>query len=507
MDYIEYIYTDSFGEFDLEEMAAISYFFENDDKNQFFDTCTYEIATCFLMEHKQFEEAKNVLEEAKKNCPPYDEFDLLEILIEKHNDPQKALKPIEIYYDRTKDEDALLLKSTVLYVIGNFTEATKVFHQFLSKLNSDEEKIESLLEIAVFIAEKDYEKDENFLSARVQVKQFIEKSFSYQYPKDEWIYYAEQLYFRDYLQEAKMILNHLIDLDSYNLSAWQLLSHILFDDEQYAEAAEAFRYRIALKDEDRTLYYYCGLCYHKLDKFDIALQQYDLQEEAETQELEDKDFYCDLLNNKGDCYMGMSMIDKALEEFRKVLSIDARNFKALVFIAQCYYVTNDNDSAIDFLEKALNLEHDYSNNQYENLYSTIAQVFIDIAEKQEPKRKKEYLVNAVLAYNKSLMYLNLTSKAEEINYDLHNGLNAITLTQIGKLYYVLEDYVNALVNFQLAYNFDETTPQISGLLAIAYGKMDLMQEAYTQIKMMGEEDLKFFKKNFKEFRNLLKYAT
>jgi tetratricopeptide (TPR) repeat protein len=505
MDYLEYIYSGSFGTFTTEEANSINYFFEQKDKGEtpFFDSEVLETVISYQIEHSDYDGAKETLGLANKYYPKNEEFDFLEVCLERKYNPQKSLGLVNKFLKKYSDVDAILLKSTIYFLLKNFEKAEQTFKKYLEKIADEQEKAENILNMALFLAHEDFENDDDFMMVAIQIKKFIERAIVMNLPQDVLLTYADNFYMFDYLKEAKIIIDYIIDLDAYNLDAWRLLSDILFDNEQFLDAAEALKYRIALNDSDKNLYYESGICYFKIEMYEAALLQFTMQLEMEVQEIEDKKFYCEISNYIGECYIRLNKINQAFKEFEQVLKIDSRNFKAIVCTAQCFYIINDNQQAIQFLEKALALEHDYSNNQYEKLYNTIAQVFIDIAENKPFKEGEDNLLNAILAYRKSLIYINLTSKAERRNYDLHNGMNAFTLMQIGKLYYILQDYTNALVHFQLAYNFDEETPQVACFLAMAYYKMDFKQEAINQLNFVTEREMDFFKANFPDFNQLL----
>ena len=77
----------------------------------------------------------------------------------------------------------------------------------------------------------------------------------------------------------------------------------------------------------------------------------------------------------------------------------------------------DSKEAVEYLLKALKMHNDYQNNEYESLFETVGDIFTEISENQEDADKRESLYNSVLAYSKSFMFLNVTGKTENRNFE------------------------------------------------------------------------------------------
>lgn len=273
-----------------------------------------------------------------------------------------------------------------------------------------------------------------------------------------------------------------------------MLSEILFEDEQYAEAAEAYKYRIAINDGNTMNHFQCGVCYGKLGKWAEALHYYELQEKNFPMLLMDnKEFYGSLKNNQAECLMKMGVFEQALEICLKILEIDSNNFQATVKAAQCYNFMNNNKAAVEFLLKALKMHNDYQYNEYENLFETIGDIFAEISEDQEDSEKKDTLLNSILAYSKSLMFLNITGNVENKNFEDIQLQNAIRMLKIGRSYIILGDYTNALINFQFANYMHSELPSLQFFLTICYYHLDFIKEAFMHFERIPLPELEQFK--------------
>jgi len=497
MDYLNYIYFDSFGTFDYEEMEAIDDFFNN--KNQFFDSESYELAISYLIEKQDFKQAKNFLEKAQKQFPNTGEFRLLEIFIRKNESLSAASELCDKYYKLNNDIDLILLKSTILFEQKDYKAGEKIFFQYAEKLTDNNEKVEAHYQIALFLNgskfETEEETDEDFMTRTMLIKMLVEQALTYNFPKDEMIIYASQFYMHDNVREAKAILNRVIDLDSYNKDAWELLSEILFDDEQYSEAAEAYKYRIAIGDSNETNYYQCGVCYERMENYKEALEYYIKQEEMFPQLLADnKEFYCYLLNSQANCLLQINLPSDALTIYKKVLKIDSNNFRALVQSAQCLQKEGKNNDALKCLTKALKLKNDAAN-EYENIYSTMGDIFVDISsfKMDNEEECKELLINAILAYSKSIIYYNLPQKTQNLSYDAIDRANSFKILQIGRAYFLLGNYIQALLNFQMAYALNDSLPGLDLYLTLSYFELDFVDAAIVHFAKIPTDTVNEYK--------------
>jgi tetratricopeptide (TPR) repeat protein len=202
-------------------------------------------------------------------------------------------------------------------------------------------------------------------------------------------------------------------------------------------------------------------------------------------ELKDRNFATSLLIAIGSNYMLIDEFEQATYFFKRALDVKPSNFQAFVYLGQCYHLQEDNEMAMNYLKKALDMEPDYSNFEYENLYVVIGQIFLDSAQADEDEIHNEDLINAMMAFTKSLMYLNTARRNSDSD---NSSAIASTLMQIGKIYFMLSDYIHALVNFQLAYEMDDEIPQVNLFLTLSYLYLGMGEDALTHYEQIPEEE-------------------
>lgn len=510
--FYEYIFTGSFGEYNLERMEMIEDFFANvGKKNKFFDSETYEAVIMFLIERNNITQAREILFTAREMFHDNVVYRALEVIIDLKDNLNKAISHSTKYYKETLDIVFLFTKAVAYFDQKNYDKGAKVFDSFCKKVENSDWRSEAYLQMAIYLNGDKYEvvdePDEEFMTRTMLIKKLVDKALKCNAEVDDKMlfFYALQFQMLENVREAKTILNRIIDSNSYHRDAWRLLSEILFEDEQYAEAAEAYKYRIAINDGNTMNHFQCGVCYSRLGKWADALHYYELQEKNYPVMLMDnKEFYCTLKNNQAECLMKMGAFDRALELCRKTLEIDPNNFQSLVKIAQCHYFMGDSKEAVEYLLKALKMHNDYQNNEYESLFETVGDIFTEISENQEDADKRESLYNSVLAYSKSFMFLNVTGKAENRNFEDIQVQNAIRMLKIGRSYTILGDYTSALVNFQLANYMHSEIPTLQLFLTICYFRLGFTQEAFIHFERIPTSELEQFKSFMPELSEIEK---
>ena len=509
MDYFNYIFDNSFGYFDADENSIIDNYLNSENSNEYPDSEILEIMICYYIENENFEKAEELLQQALKLYPNDEDMRFLEILVAEEKDAEYALELTEKCLKKYSDRVFFLIRAILLFELNDFDNGEEAFYDFLEKIGDDTEKTEMYYRTAIFLCEdsaSDYDSDDEAEMKRaLLIKKFVEYAVSREYSSKEILSFAEDFFEFGYTKEAKLVLNKAIDDNSYNLDAWKMLSEINVAAGDYAEAADAFLYRIALNDSDKNLYFNCALCFQKAKKYELAIEYFDLQMDKFPEQLDDIKFFCDILAAQGDCFMAMEEFGYAKEKFEEVLKINKNHFKALVLIAQCFYNQDDNENALIHLDNALNIEPDFDNYDYENLYVIAGQIFEDISTHSK-KHQKEYLVNALVSYRKSLVYLNLARKMER-NYedDLDNKI-AFTLCQIGKINLLLGNDMEALMNLQLAFHLDENISMLNIFLVVVYLNLSFYKDALVHYQMITTEELDRYEsifpelKYFREFR-------
>ena len=498
-DFYQYIYSGSFGGYDPEKLELINdYFLNAGKKNRFFDSDTYEYVVAFLIEQGNFGQAREVLSVAENLFPDKETLSIFEILIDKYYNLENAINKSDIYFKKYNNPIFLLIKAVSLFESKRYEEGEVVHEKFINDFYTDELRAEAYFQIALLLDDNKFDNiednDNEFLTRSMLTKRFIDRALSYPLDIKGLIFYAIQFRNIGNLRDAQNILNRVIDKDSYNKEAWRLLSEILFDAEQYKEAAEAYKYRIAINDGDNMNHFQCGLCYSRMGQWEDALHYYELQEKNFPFILMDnKEFYLKLKNKQAECLMKMGKFEDALRICTKALKIDPNNFQITVRTAQCYNFLNDNENAIVYLLKALEMNNNHRYNEYENLFGTIGDIFSEISQEQSLKEREESISNAILAYKKSMIFLNMSDNADNKDFEDLQYTNAMNLLKIGRSYMLIGKYIDALINLQMANYINADMPTLQLTLSICYYYLDFVKESLMHFELIPIDELKEFK--------------
>ena len=508
MDYLNYIFDNSFGSFDADEKSIIDNYLNSENENNYPDSEILEVMICYYLENDELGKAEELLEQALKLYPNDEDMRFLEILIAEEKDAEYALELTENCLKKYSDRMFFLMKTLLLFRLNDFESGEEAFYDFIKKIGDDTEKIEMYYRTAIFLCSEsffDYNSDDEAeMKCALLIKKFVDYAISQEYSGKAILYFVEDFFAYGYTKEAKLVLNKAIDDNSYNLDAWRMLTEINIAAGEYAEAADAFLYRIALKDSDQNIYFNCALCFQKARKYELAIEYFDLQMDKFPEQLDDIKLFCDILAAQGDCFMAMERYDEAKKKFDEVLKINKNHFKALVLIAQCFYNQEDNENALIHLDNALKIEPDFDNYDYENLYVIAGQIFEDISEYSK-KHRQEYLVSALVSFRKSLIYLNLARKMEKNYEDDLDKKIALTLCQIGKINLLLGDNMEALLNLQLAFHLDENISMLNIFLVIVYLNLNFYKDALVHYQLISTEELERYEDIFPELKFFREY--
>ena len=506
MDYINYIFNHNFGDFDEEENLIIDKFLVSENQNEYFDSETLQVLICYFIENQDFEKIDDLLQRALKMYPNDEEIRFLEVVAAAEKSIEKALELTEKCIAKYSDRLFFLIKAILLFELNDFENGEDAFYDFIEKVDDKMEKTDMYYRTAAFLCRADvcnYDTDEETdMQCTLLIKKLVDYAVSQEFSEEDILYFAEQFFIWNHIKEAKLAINKAIDDNSYNLKAWQMLSEINVAAGDFREATDAFLYRIALNDNDKNLYFNCALCFQKSQKYKEAIEYFDLQMDKYPDELEDINFFCDILAAQGDCYMALEIFDEAKNKFNEVLKINKNHFKALVLLAKCFYNQDDNEKALKYLEYAQDIDTDFDSFDYDNLYIIIGQIYEDISE-NSPNQKAD-LINALMAYQKSLIHLNLARKIDTSYEDLDNKI-AFMLCQIGKIHLLLGNDMHALMNLQLAFHLDENIPLLNIFLVIVYMNLGLSKDVLVHYQMISNEELELYSETFPQLKYFEKF--
>lgn len=499
--FITCLYTGNFDGFVEERMDMVEEFMEDLDGVKFFTSESYQVAIMHLIQNHSFTQAREVLQRAKKRFEGEKEYLLLDVLIEYWTQRRTdAERKVKAYYAETQEPIFLLIKAALQAIKKSYSKAEDSFEEFFEQYQDpDYLPYERLMHFALYLNgdlfEDSKENEEEFLERSIVIKKLVSEALKDdQASTGELTAFASEFFRLENIPAVTTILNSVIDRDPYDKEAWGFLSFVLFQDEQYSEAAEALKTRIAIKDIDPMIYYNCGYCHQQTNNYAQAIYYYEMQAKEFPMMLSDnKEFYAELNNHKAFCLMKIGSFTEALGVCQSVLTIDPNNFQATVQTGQCYNFMNENDKALGYLLQAFKMYDPHDDKNYENMFEIIGDIFAEASELQEKDKQEESLGNAIISYQKSLNHLLRTSNIERSSFDQVQQKSAVKHLKIGRLFLVVQDTNQALLNFQLAFMANPELPSLHTFISIAYFLAGLDEEAFIHFSRIPTPELEEFK--------------
>ncbi|MDR0830406.1 MAG: tetratricopeptide repeat protein [Prevotellaceae bacterium] len=497
MNYYAYIFSDTFGEFEQGEVELIENLQKNreNDISQFLDSDTLELEIGWALETENFALAAERLEYAKQYFPNSEEFQFLEILLEKRENVENAIEMCSAYYQKTNDNDVLLLKSTLLFVAKQFEEADKLFYTFINKEFAEEDdRARFLFNMALFLATEDFTEEDGDVNVRTAfridfyIRKYIDEALTLNFKIDDIKYFVNGFFEYAYEDIAKEIVNKVIDKDACNITLWRALAKICSANGDYADAAEAYKNLIALHDEDNYLYSKSAACFQAIGRHKEAIDNYTLQIEKHPELCADKSFFITIMLAIGVSFVELEKYEEAIEVFTDALKKEEKpNFAALVYLGRTYYLLDDNESALFFLQKALEMKPDYNNGENIELYYTIGQICMEKGLSGK-KPNEQFLDAAIIAYQKAFLILSMARRFDVLTLDSYDVEASRILARLGFACLSIGDDQGALINYQMAYRLCETTPKLNLEIAYVYFRLQMVEDFELHYSMIPEDE-------------------
>jgi tetratricopeptide (TPR) repeat protein len=157
---------------------------------------------------------------------------------------------------------------------------------------------------------------------------------------------------RDF-RKSKAIYLRVLEMEIDNPYALIGLGHLHYDFKEYRDALHYWQRMVHAQGEavDIRVLTSIGNCYRKLKQFDEGVPYFEkaLRKEPDN-------FYA--LFGLADCYRGMGKPELSLENWNKILARDPKNKVILTRAGDAYRSMEDYDQALDYYERALNIEFD-----------------------------------------------------------------------------------------------------------------------------------------------------
>lgn len=168
------------------------------------------------------------------------------------------------------------------------------------------------------------------------------------------------------LTDAFEMFNRAINIDPYDEDAYFYLGVYYGKIKKYEEAVECYEKSLSINIEQSETHLNLGICYYRLDLYNEALNEYELAYKYDNECVQAKE-------NKGIVYIDMKDYEKALDELLFVTNINTNDIVNIIDIAHCYYQLNDFHSAYKWIKKAIEIEpeNEYANKMMKRINSKL----------------------------------------------------------------------------------------------------------------------------------------
>jgi tetratricopeptide (TPR) repeat protein len=288
---------------------------------------------------------------------------------------------------------------------------------------------------------------------------------------------------------SKALYNHAIDLDAYNMSAWEEYGMMLLWSGAHAEALDAFNNRQLLGDCDLTVGIARGECLLALGRYQEALDCYTALSETFV------DNTSTLLTKKfGECYQMLERYDQAMAIYEELLQSIPEDIDVHIGMAYCYTNMDAYRQAIVSLHRAISLlSEDDSQTVAVDLYKLLGDNYSYCgSEADNIQKADDYCNKALSAYIMAeAALLNIEPDIDNMNEMYTEKIVAIWVN-MGNIYLQLSEYENAIEYYVKARNQKLDIDNIHVLLMVCYFKAGLYAKAIEQFTQMDVSEYAMF---------------
>lgn len=355
-------------------------------------------------------------------------------------DHKRAFRILESLSETT-DYEVLLLRIEVLIRMERMDEARILSQRVLAEETDDIDNV--CLDIAfIYLAQGDYDTATEYLEKGDKhnprnVELLFELAFCYE---------QNQL-----LEQAIVVYNRIIDIDSYMGEAWFNLGQVYFSRQDFHHALDAYEFALTIDPKDSLACLQKAHVFFQLDRFAEAIETY-----TEYKEMTSDKWQTDLFI--GECYEKMERFEEAMMHYNLSLEASPRNFEALTGIGVCLLELERFAESIEYIERALGLNEDAS-----EAWVYLAEGYVGL----------EQYDNALLAYLKSI-----TLEPDQPD----------TLMAIANICLEKAEYKTAIQYYLSAKDLDSTLEFVDLFIAVAYYKLDNHRKAAEYFHYAMQED-------------------
>lgn len=158
------------------------------------------------------------------------------------------------------------------------------------------------------------------------------------------------------LTEAFEMFNSAINIDPYDEDPYFYLGVYYEKIKKYEEAIKCYEKSLSINIKQSETHLNLGICYRQLYLYKESLKEFDLAYKYDDECLLAK-------QNKGTAYVEMKDYTNALNEFLFIIKKYPKYIENIIDIVHCYYKLNDFLNAHKWIRKVLDIE---PNNEYAN---------------------------------------------------------------------------------------------------------------------------------------------
>lgn len=406
-------------------------------RSVYFDADDFDCLIEYYFDLNEMDKSHDLIESALRIHPSSENLKLRRAEWFLNSDkPKKCLRLLDELAD---NEDVRLVRSSALIALQRSEEALDILRRTVDETSDSVDLL--CLDISDILL---------FYGMYAEALSFIDRGIEANPSNTELYGVAVECTdnLNDY-ERSKSYLRRWLDLDSFDVKAWLLLGSISFDARQYEDTVEAYEYADALLSKPLpTMLMQLGDAYAWLGRTQEALETYRRTLDL----LDDPLDQSTLMGCIAQCYEKQKAYDEALQWYDKALELDSEDEQVLIGKGVCYMDMTLYDEALETYEQVLKI-----NEENAEVWHYIGDYFIAV----------EQFDNAVAAYEKAI--------------DMKPS-DQYTLVQLGTLYFQRGDFQRSVDYFLKAADSGKPIPRIYAFLAADYTLMGKDNEAEYMLK-------------------------
>lgn len=335
----------------------------------------------------------------------------------------------------TNDYEVVLLKIEALVRLLRHKEAHQMCIQLMSEETDDLDNV--CLDIAfIYLAQNNNDEALEWLLKgdklnNKNVDLLFELAFCYEQNDDD--------------EQAIVIYNRIIDIDSYLGEAWFNLGQVYFSLQEFPKALEAYDFALTIDETDSLTCLQKAHVLFQLDQFELAIESYLDYAKMTTDKWQTLLFIAE-------CYEKLEQYDMSISYYKQSLEAHPKNYEALTGIGVCLLEEEKFTESITYIQDALALREEAP-----DAWVYLAEAYIGLDETDK----------ALVAYLKSISF-----EPEQPD----------TLMAVANIQLEREEYDTAIKYYLAAQQLDEALEYIDLFIAVSHFKKGNITDAIPHLQ-------------------------